>query len=121
MLAIIAKVNDPRISTQKLASGGTLWATVSRPKSDRGNGSHASKVRRLLHMVSADFDEVDAVYDTGSIWHKDLLVASVEKPRNGAHVRKGKLDSSWVDLVALSKTTGRSQEELESMWQQIMG
>ena len=121
MLALIARINDPRISTQKLASGGTLWATVSRPKADRGNGSHASKVRRLLRMVSADFDEVDAVYDTGSVWHKDLLVASVEKPRNGAHVRKGKLDSSWVDLVALAKTTARPQEDLEGMWQQIMG
>ena len=121
MLALIARVNDPRVSVRKLASGGTLWATVSRPKTDRGNGSHASKVRRLLRMVAADFDEVDAVYDTGSIWHKDVLVASVDKPRNGAHVRKGKLDASWVDLVALSKTTGKSQDDLESMWQQIMG
>ena len=58
MLAIIAKVNDSKISTQKLASGNTLWATISRPKSDRGNGPHASKVRRLLHMISADFGEV---------------------------------------------------------------
>ena len=100
MLALIAKINDLGISTQRFASGGTR-----RPKADRGNGSHASKVRRLLHMVSADFDEVDAVYDTGSVWRKDLLIASVDLPRNGAHVRKGKLDSSWIDLVALSKTT----------------
>ena len=120
MYTVIAMINDPRISMQKLASGNTLWASVSRPKTDRGHGSHASKIRRLLHELRVDFDEVDAVYATGSIWHKDVLVGSVDKPRNGAHVKKGKLDHSWVDLVALSKTTGVPEDDLAKMWDQIM-
>ena len=120
MYDIIAKVNDPAISTLNLAAGGTLWAALSRPKTERGAGSHASKVRRLLHTVKADFAEVDAVYDSGSIWHQDLLVASVDKPKNGQHVLKGKVAGSWVDLVALAKTTGRPQSELEEIWAQIM-
>ena len=64
MYAMISKLNDPCMVVQKLASGGTLWATVSRPRTERGGGPHASKVRRLLHMVQADFGEVDSVYDS---------------------------------------------------------
>ena len=120
MHSIIALVNEPRVACKKLASGNTLWAAVSRPRSERGSGSHASKIRRLLHGVGADFSEVDAVYATGSIWHKDILVGSVDRPRNGAHVVKGKLDHSWVDLIALSKTTGVSEEDLGKLWGQIM-
>ena len=118
--SVIAMLNDPRIAAQKLASGNTLWASVSRPKTERGHGSHASKIRRLLHELQVNFDEVDAVYVTGSVWHKDVLVGSVDKPSNGVHVRKGKLEKSWIDLVALSKTTGVQEEDLTKRWDQIM-
>ena len=120
MYAVIAKLNDPCMVVQKLASGNTLWATVSRPRTERGGGPHASKIRRLLHVVQADFDEVDSVYDLGSIWRKDVLVGSVDKPANGSHVKKGKMEGSWIDLVALAKTTGRKIDELEALWQQIV-
>ena len=118
--AVISKLNDPCMVGQKLASGNTLWATVSRPSTERGGGPHASKIRRLLHMVQADFDEIDSVYDSGSIWHKDVLVGSVDKPANGSHVKKGKMGGSWIDLVALAKTTGKKIDELEALWQQIV-
>ena len=121
MLSIISQINEPRVAVQKLAAGNTLWAAISRPRSERGSGSHASKIRRLLHGVGADFGQVDAVYATGSIWYKDILVGSVDRPRNGPHVVRGKLDHSWVDLVALSKTTGVAKDELETMWNQIVG
>ena len=121
MHSIIALINDPKLASQKLAAGRTLWATVSRPRLDKGHGSHASKVRRLLHNVEANFQEVEAVYVSGSVWHKDLLVASVDRPKNGPHVKQGKIAGSWVDMIALAKTTGKKAEELEALWSQIMG
>ena len=119
MYNVIGLVNDSRVAVQKLAAGNTMWATVSRPRTERGHGSHASKIRRLLHSIGADFNEVDAVYSTGSIWYKDVLVGSVERPRNGAHVRRGKLDHSWIDLQALSDATGVPEAELDALWSQI--
>ena len=44
----------------------------------------------------------------------------MDKPSNGSHVKKGKMDGSWIDLIALSKTTGKAASELESLWLQIM-
>ena len=110
MQAIISKINDLQATGQKLASGRTLWASVSRQRTERGHGAHASKVRRLMHNVDANFQEIDCVYVSGSVWHKDMLVASVDKPRNGAHVKPGRLEGSWIDLVALAKTTGKPLE-----------
>ena len=119
MMAIIAAVNAARIQSENTAEGKSIWAAVSRPRSDRGPGAHCGKTRKLFYQLGVGVAEVECGYSTGSTWFKDRLVSSVEKVRNDDKVAKGVLDHSWTDVILIAQLSGKGEQEVKDAWEKI--
>ena len=119
MLAVIAAVNGARVQSENTQEGKFIWATISRPRSERGPGYHCGKVRKLLYQLDIGVAEAECAYSTGSLWLKDRLVASVEKVANNMGVKKGKLDHSWIDTALIAELSGRKQVDIDEAWDGI--
>ena len=120
MMAIIAAVNGARVQSENTAECKTIWAAVSRPRSDRGSGAHCGKTRKLFYQLGLGVAEVEGGYSTGSTWFKDSPVSSVEKVRNHSQVQKGIMDHSWIDLALIGKLSGKKEKDLEEVWAKIV-
>ena len=112
MLAVVGKIQSARLQTEHLADGKHVWATLSRPRSERERASHASKMRRLLYTLS------DPEYSTGTLWAKDKLMGSVTRSRpEGVVCEQGKAAGSWISVEAFSELTGKHKDEVMKAWQ----
>ena len=117
MLALIGKIQMARFQTEHLQDGKHVWATLSKPKSERERSSHASKMRRLLYTLGWDARQSDPEYPTGTLWAKDKLLGSVTRSRpQGSTCEEGRAPSSWFDVGAFSSITGKTNEEVLSAW-----
>ena len=112
MLAVVDAINSGAIHTENLKPNSKLWCAISRPRQDRGNGVHAGKVRKMLHMAGVGMQDVDCSYRDGTVWVGDHVVASVVKPRPQGEVLEGKIAGSWVDINALAKLVDRPKASL---------
>ena len=109
------------IKTENLQENRAIWCAVSRARQDRdGNGSHAGKIRKLLHWSNTDMSLVDCSYRQGSVWLQDTMVGSVTKAAPNVNVLKGKMQGSWVDVAAIAKILGKQKDQLERQWENIV-
>ena len=120
MLAIIAAVNGAKVQSENTVDNKFIWATISRPRSERGAGYHCGKVRKLLYQLDIGVAEAECAYSSGSLWLKDKLVASVEKVANHMRVKRGKLEHSWLDTELVAALTGKKKEDIEAAWEGIV-
>ena len=51
MLAVISAVNFAAVQSENTALGRSIWAAISRPRTERGPGFHCGKVRKLLYQA----------------------------------------------------------------------
>ena len=117
MLALIGKIQAARFQTEHLMDGKHVWATLSRPKSERERASHTSKMRRLLYTLGWDARQSDAEYPTGTLWAKDKLLGSVTRSRPQAGTcEAGRAANSWIDVAAFCSITGKTGEEVLNAW-----
>ena len=119
MMAVIAAVNGAKIQSEHTAPEKTIWAAISRPRSERGPGTHCGKIRKLFYQLGIGVAEVECGYSTGSTWFKDKLVSSVEKVRNGPQVVKGVLENSWVDIPLIADLSGKKAADIQEAWSKI--
>ena len=92
------------------------WSTISKPREERLRSAHASKVRRLLHVLGIGVAEADTEYASGTVWWKDSCIASVTRrmPSGAAH---GKVPGSWVALGVLANVLSKEVAEVEAAWE----
>ena len=119
MQKVVTAVNFARVKSEHTASRGSVWCAVSQPRSERGKGSHCGKTRRLLHLIGVGVSQVDCVYPTGSTWLRDVVVASIDKPRSSPTVAKGIYEGSWVDLDKIAELTGVDIKVITEAWREI--
>ena len=118
MLSLVGKIQSARLQTDHLADGKHVWATLSRPKSERESASHASKLRRLLYTLGWGAHQSDPEYSTGTLWAKDKLVGSVTRSKPSEVVcEHGRAAGSWVNIEAVSELTGKHEDEVIKAWQ----
>ena len=121
MNAIIQVVSAAGIKTEHLQPDRTIWCAVSRPRQDRdGNGSHAGKIRKLLHWNKTDMSLVDCSYKQGSVWLQDTLVGSATKAPPHENVLQGKIKGSWIDAAAVAGVLGHQPAQIAKHWESIM-
>ena len=118
MLALVSKIQSARLQTEHLADGKHVWATLSRPKSERERAGHASKMRRLLYALGWDAHQSDPEYSTGTLWARDKLIGSVTRSQpSEVTCERGRAAGSWVNVEAVSELTGKNLDEVVKAWQ----
>ena len=119
MLAVVEAVNAAAIRTEHLKQDSKLWCAISRPRQDRGNGTHAGKVRKLLRLAGVSVQVVDCSYRAGTVWVHDQVVASVAKIRPPGEVLEGKIPGGWVDVNKLAEIIAQPKASLVKSWENI--
>ena len=117
MLALISKIQAARFQTEHLQDGKHVWATLSKPKTERERSSHTSKMRRLLYTLGWDARQSDPEYPTGTLWAKDKLLGSVTRSRpQGSTCEEGRAPNSRIDVMSFSAITGKTSQEVVTAW-----
>ena len=75
MSNMVEKVQDAHVQTEQLPPKSSLWASFSRPRSQRLTASHASKIRKLLWTLQVNAKAADCEYSTGTVWYGELSLA----------------------------------------------
>ena len=71
-------MNRAAVPTENTLDGFRVWCTISKERSQREEGSHASELRRILYSTKVGVQDADTDYCQGSVWHKDVLFGSVQ-------------------------------------------
>ena len=121
MVEVMNLVNKASIPTEHTLDGRPVWSTISRNRAQRVEGSHASKVRRVLPSLQLAMDNVDTDYKEGSVWRDDVLIGSATRPEpHGVKTAKGKTEGSWFSPELLAKGAGINEDVVTSAWQQAI-
>ena len=92
----VKTINQAKIQEHNIEEGKTMWSSYSKSPQERQRAAHASKVRKLFHVLApALVPQLETEYATGSVWLGNTMLASSTRP-------KGKVTPSWVviSLVA---------------------
>ena len=98
-------------------NGRRVWAAMSKSPSERGKGQHASKIRKLLYLLSRGVQGCEAEYSTGSVWLDGILLGSASRTAPDAATRPGRAPNSWIDLRAVARAASSSEDEVAEMWE----
>ena len=117
MVHVVLAISGTKMQVASAAVGKTHWATISKPREERLRSSHASKVRRLLHVLGVGVTEADTEYASGTVWWKDACIASVTR-RMPPDAVAGKVPGSWLALRALAGALSKEVAVVEAAWEE---
>ena len=119
MHRVVLGVASARATT---SHGKKFWCTYSKTKAERDVASHAAWVKRAMASQGQGLvDRLDVEYATGTVWMGESMVASakrhapVQADPNGMLYDERMVSRPWVDVVALSRESGLTQEVLKGL------
>ena len=116
MVEVANLINKAGIPTEHTLDHCPVWCTVSRERSQRPGGAHASKIRRVLHALQLGVDDVDTDYREGSVWRGEVLLGSVVREAPGVGVLQGKVEGSWFSPELLAQHCTAQQDAVAEAW-----
>ncbi|CAE7930271.1 unnamed protein product, partial [Symbiodinium necroappetens] len=104
------------LGTKEDGSPSRLWMAVSQPPERRKKAQLAAKTKRLLLELHGDHGRLDVEWSTGSVWHKDVKVASTSGTRPASAVEAG---PGWIDLKEIAKQLRTEGDTVKDTWKPL--
>ena len=124
MMDVIKAVTEAEKHLPHMAPDRKLWASVSRPKGERDRAAHASKIRRVLHLLGQGLiNQADTECLTGTLFLGDRMAGSAIKPRSlepGRNLAGGRLPGAWVDISHIAKYAKIAEATVHKAWQDAL-
>ena len=122
MNQVVTKVNQAAVSTAHTIEQRPVWATFSRDRADQGQGSHVSKMRRVLHELQIPISCCESDYKEGTLYIGEEVVGSATRAKpHEEGLERGKLAGAWFSPSAMARATGKDVEDIRKVWLRALG